>query len=712
MSTPFGQLLKDVQGIANGQKSTNPGPAPTNDAGKNLTSYMKNSIASRNLPEQGNHTINSQYPNLRQPIERNNNPSQLRQPSIDKKPMSSTNKTITVNGIPTNSTYVPANTQSTYVNPVTSYPSTVIQNQQSTYIPGQQNMTKLNSQSTYVPANANPVAQGLMGVINQSNPTTAPNTYNMPTTSQSQFNPNSQSQFNPITATNAKSYDQYGMFSLNKTFNPENNLANFQNNAELKANDPTEYVGKLERQQGDHRVEGGHLKKQLMDLESRHADLGTQYTMLSTEFSNLRREYDALCAVKGELHATQLEQEKCKSEKDFHHEQHLMLRRDLLNQLNKDYENDQLKREKHFVENELRACKEKSLCLEKQIEALLVFAQKPKENEEGGREFFFAKKIVKLEDELEKITGERNQFAFDCEQLKGGIRAINHNAEDSKFGHSEHETLNDTRIDGGTDGLLEQLKHLKRKNDMLTKENQLIRKELDSNQLNKKVAPSEQFNQDHYLLEDLKQENQNLRQKVDKFQKTIAEGVSNLGGHSDRFELLVEQQKIELMKLREENAVLRVQGPGSTHNNMDDRLTKEISSFYEKIALLERDNEELRRRSSIGNNNNNTDVVKLQKRNKILEEENKTMKVRIELLQKKLDEREMEIRQTKLGDVHCDDGARVNPEELQNLMAANEKLMKQINKMQGQINRHDSMAGFQDMTDYSIADYGNHNHRY
>ena len=49
------------------------------------------------------------------------------------------------------------------------------------------------------------------------------------------------------------------------------------------------------------------------------------------------------------------------------------------------------------------------------------------------------------------------------------------------------------------------------------------RKELDSNLLNKKNAPSEVFNQDHYMMEDLKQENYNLKQKIDRLQKALAD---------------------------------------------------------------------------------------------------------------------------------------------------------------------------------------------
>ena len=673
MSTPFGQLMKEVSG----NRGTTPVPQNT-DKGKNISSYMQHSIASRTLPETGNPTISSLYPNIKVSVQAPGTKTG------DKLPVSTTNRVVSSGGIQYgNPSNVMVNAQSTIVNQAPAMPTTVIRNNNSVYVPtGVSNNNYPNtSQSTYV----NNLVPG----------------HDIPTTAQSQFN--------PITATNARNYDQFGMFTpVSRTFNHDANPAQFQKDSDLKVGDASEYIGKIERQLGDQRVEGGHLKKQLMDLESRHKDLGTQYNMLSTEFSNLRREYDALCAVKGELHATQLELEKMKTEKDFHHEQHLMLRRDLLNQLNKDYENDQLKREKNFVENELRASKEKSLILEKQIEELLVFAQRPKENEEGGREFFFAKKIVKLEDDLERTTAERNQFKFEVDQLKQGIRAINHNADDSKMDSHTQEMLNDTRLEGGTDGLLDQLKHLKRKNDMLSKENQLIRKELDSSLLNRKSAPSEAFNNDHYMMEDLKQENHNLKQKIDKLQEVLAKGAGGRGG-DEKLELILEQTKMELMKLREENTALRVQGPNAG-NNIDERLTKEITEFYEKIARLEKDNEDLRRRSLAGNNNN-SEVVKLQKENKMLKEENKTMRSRIELLQKKLDEREREIRENRLGNVCDDQGAHVNSDNLNNLMEANERLMKQMHKMQGQLNRHDSIAGFNDVTEYSInPDFGNNDH--
>jgi len=247
--------------------------------------------------------------------------------------------------------------------------------------------------------------------------------------------------------------------------------------------------------------------------------------MLSTEFSNLRREYDALMQVKSELHATQLELERMKQEKDFHHEQHLILRRDLLQQLNRDFENDQLKRDKHHLENDLRAFKEKNIILEKQIEEILVFAQKPKDSEEGGREFFFAKKIVKLEEDLESLTKERDQLQFDNNMFKEGFKELKA-AEEEKNRHATHDMLmNDTTTDSANpQSMLEQLRALKRRNDMLAKENSLIRKELDST-LQRREANAENFNPDHYRMQDLQQENAALRLKVDKLQKNLVEHV-------------------------------------------------------------------------------------------------------------------------------------------------------------------------------------------
>jgi hypothetical protein len=323
--------------------------------------------------------------------------------------------------------------------------------------------------------------------------------------------------------TGLRKHEQFGVFTaLSKKYIPENDLTNLQQLNQITDRD--EYTGKLERELGDQRVQTAHIRHDYNDLELRHQDQRTQYDILSCEYTNLRREYDALMQTKSELHATQAELERMQQEKNFHHEQHIMLRRDLLHQLNKDFENDQLKRDKVHVEDELRATRQKAFILEKQIEELLVFANKPKDEEEGGREFYFAKKIVVLEDTVKELAAERDTLSWDNKKFKDEIRSMKNNFDVDQMNDTNEEKsawkkgdgLNDTRLDGGTDGLIEQLRKIKRKNDMLTKENSLIRKELDGALMGKKPVDhhDECFDAKKYEIEDLKTENSHLKGRI------------------------------------------------------------------------------------------------------------------------------------------------------------------------------------------------------
>ena len=488
-----------------------------------------------------------------------------------------------------------------------------------------------------------------------------------------------QSTFQPITATSQQNYNQFGLFTpLTKQFNHEAYQSMYHSN---KPTDPQEYQGDLERKLGDQRVEGTNLRKNMIDLESRHSDLGTQYNMLSTEFSNLRREYDALMQVKSEQHATQAQLERTTQEKDFHYEQHVSLRRDLLNQLNKDFENDQLRRENVYAQDELRAFKEKTLVLEKQIEEQLVFTNKPKSDEEGGREFYFAKIIVNLEDRIQVLTKERDQLAYDNKNQKEGIREVGADVQNqTKLNETYEErnpqakgtNLNNTLLEGGTDGMIEQLRKMKRKNDMLKKENVLIRKELE-NSLNTRKAPGHNIdgvNTDmmRYELEDLRQENKDLKQRVQTLMIDSNKGRSSMGGgdnlreskknqiftsseDADRQTLQLEEQKVQVLKLRQENGMLRVQGYHGDGSNVDNRLQDVLRDYLEQIEVLTAENEEHRMKGLEGHKNlkasagNNDD--KLRNENKALKEERDLLKKKVTDLQKKLEIKEAEIREMK-----------------------------------------------------------------
>ena len=480
-----------------------------------------------------------------------------------------------------------------------------------------------------------------------------------------------QSTFQPITSSNQQNYNQFGLISPHtKMFNHEAYQAMHD-----VPKEPEEYLGDLERKLGDHRVESANLRKNQVDLEGRHTDLGTQYNMLSTEFSNLRREYDALMQVKSEQHATQAQLERTTEEKDFHYEQHVMLRRDLLNQLNKDFENDQLRREKLYAEDELRSFKEKTLVLEKQIEEQLVFANKPKSDEEGGREFYFAKKIVNLEDQIKDLMSERDQLAYENKNQKEGIREIGADVQNQTKLNDTYEErftaqkggLNNTMLEGGTDGMLEQLRKMKRKNEMLKKENVLIRKELESS-LNTRKTPGhnvEGINTDmmRYELEDLRQENKDLKERVRNMQQELNNNKGrpsygndqqdhlresrrkNLFTSSDDAErqtLQLEEYRAMIIKLKEENGLLRIQGYGSEGNNVDDRLQEVLRDYLEQIENLRSEVEQHRSKDQ----NKGGDDDRLKNEIRSLREERDLLKQKVRDLQ-----RQLEIKDTDLRDL-------------------------------------------------------------
>lgn len=69
--------------------------------------------------------------------------------------------------------------------------------------------------------------------------------------------------------------------------------------------------------------------------------------------------------VKVKLEEISLELERMCSDRDFHNEQHINLRNEILGIVKQEYELDSLKREKAFISEELNTYKEKALIYEK-----------------------------------------------------------------------------------------------------------------------------------------------------------------------------------------------------------------------------------------------------------------------------------------------------------------------------------------------------------
>lgn len=161
-----------------------------------------------------------------------------------------------------------------------------------------------------------------------------------------------------------------------------------------------------------------------------------------------------------------------KEDRDFHNEQHINLRNEILGIVKQEYELDSIKREKIFIEDELRAYKEKTLIYEKQLDELNILAKRPvSQTANGGnpQEHYYAKKIMELETQNKAIVEARDKLRFENNALKKGLKDGNM----SRDGIMDQSVLD-------TDAVAGQLQSIKRKNDSLKRENEIIRRELAS----------------------------------------------------------------------------------------------------------------------------------------------------------------------------------------------------------------------------------------
>lgn len=161
-----------------------------------------------------------------------------------------------------------------------------------------------------------------------------------------------------------------------------------------------------------------------------------------------------------------------KEDRDFHNEQHITLRNEILGIVKQEYELDSIKREKTFIEEELRSYKEKTLIYEKQIDELTILAKRPvSQSANGGnpQEHYYAKKIMELETQIKEISTAKDKLTFENNALKKGL----------KDGNIDSNAILDQSIID-TDAVASQLQSIKRKNESLKKENEIIRRELES----------------------------------------------------------------------------------------------------------------------------------------------------------------------------------------------------------------------------------------
>ena len=307
-------------------------------------------------------------------------------------------------------------------------------------------------------------------------------------------------------------------------------------------------------------------------------DKENQY--LQEENKNLLNELNILGNMKVKLEETSLELERMSSDRDFHNEQHINLRNEILGIVKQEYEVESLKRERAFLQEELNSYKEKALIYEKQIDELTIVAKRPvTQNAVGDKneERYYAKKIMEVEGKFKSICEERDKLKFENTRLKNGLKETTSHLKTEN--QSNHET---SFVDA--DQIANQLEFIKRKNESLKRENDIIRRELSSLKENNYKFQGG----DHEMMEAIQSQVEVLRKKNTKLEEELMS--HNMGSTNGRMlQTELDEAKKEIQRLRMNTS------SGNLNNSINDsKAHNMLRGYLEQIDQLQEENENLR----------------------------------------------------------------------------------------------------------------------
>ena len=104
--------------------------------------------------------------------------------------------------------------------------------------------------------------------------------------------------------------------------------------------------------------------------------------------------------MRSKLDETLLQLDRMKADRDFHNEQHINLRNEMVEIVKQEYELESLKREKQFLKSEFESYKEKCVIYEKQIDELTILCKRPisssiEGNGDSQQDHYYAKVIFR-----------------------------------------------------------------------------------------------------------------------------------------------------------------------------------------------------------------------------------------------------------------------------------------------------------------------------
>ena len=169
-------------------------------------------------------------------------------------------------------------------------------------------------------------------------------------------------------------------------------------------------VNELERTVSELRIQTTKQEQIIKDLEYELENTNQQLTNERNRTDNLNAELENFSELRDKFDEYVFEIKRLEGERDYHHKNHVELRKDLYGKTTSEFQIGKYKRELHYKTEELQAAKERCQNLEEQINELFIFAEKPRNEKQNNAEAFYAQKIRELEKKVKTLEEQKFQL--------------------------------------------------------------------------------------------------------------------------------------------------------------------------------------------------------------------------------------------------------------------------------------------------------------
>lgn len=331
-------------------------------------------------------------------------------------------------------------------------------------------------------------------------------------------------------------------------------------------------MGELEREVNSLRIENNRFKQTIDDLEYELSNTKQQLSIEKNKNNNLNHDLESHQDLRDKLDEYALEIQKLESERDFHHKNHIELRKELYNKTSAEFQINKLKRDLHYKIEQQNSLQERCVELEAQVNELLVFAEKPRNDKKQTSDEYYTKRIVELENAIKKLKEEK----FELENFH------NTSLDNRKFFLSDANNKLDKTSDVSKTQQME-VDMLKRRVEILKMENDQMKKQLE-NAKGAKRADNFTINNDEserhrQMINTYIKEIEELKNEVRKLKnQPIQTESSNL---ADFYMKTIEEQKMKITSLQQEKTALQIK---------IDTLNRELMEKNREVSEMKQTN--------------------------------------------------------------------------------------------------------------------------